>query len=46
MSKFKTHYEQVPIASLKFSEADIQRKNCPSQRQNGWKKGRAGAAKR
>ncbi|HXN65299.1 MAG TPA: hypothetical protein VN862_08200 [Candidatus Acidoferrales bacterium] len=44
MAKFKTHYEQVPIASLKIPEADIQRQELPQQRQNGWKKGRAGAS--
>ncbi len=44
MANFKTHYEQVPIASLKISEADIQQQELPQQRQNGWKKGHAGAS--
>jgi hypothetical protein len=34
MPKFKTHYEQVPIASLKISEADIQWQELPQQRRN------------
>lgn len=45
MSKLKTHYEQVPLASLKFFKSGVQQEEMPGDpRQDSGKKDRAGAA--